>query len=86
MNTLDIEILLIGIIVNLLLLALFALAGNLMLDFFKLPASPKHNQKLRNFDTAKMKFENKRNKSPSKPNIICALPILQESRPEAPLS
>jgi hypothetical protein len=86
MKTNGIEILLIGMTVSTLSLTLFIYLGNRILNVLKISASPKVKQGMRNIEAAKLENKNMRKKIVSKPNIICALPIHQESRPEAPLS
>lgn len=85
MNTQGIEILLIGMVVSTLSLTLFIYLGNRILNFLKVPDSPKLKQGMQDLDTTKLEYENMRKKIVSKPNIICSLPIHEESRPEAPL-
>ena len=85
MKTNGIEIILIGMLVSALSLTLFIYLVNRILDFLKIPDSPKLKRSGRNFNAAPLESDNLRRKIVSNPNVICALPIHQASRPEARL-
>lgn len=85
MKTNGIEIILIGVTVSALGLTLCIYLGNRILDFLKISDAPEVKKGMRNIEAAKPENKNMRKKIVSKPNVICALPMHQESRPEAPL-
>ena len=86
MKTNGIEMIFIGMIISTLSLTLIFYLGKRILDFLKAHDQPKLKPNAHNYNAASLESGNPRKKVETKPNIICSLPIHQESRPEAPLS
>jgi hypothetical protein len=86
MNTHDIEILLIGMVISSLSLTLFVYLGNTIFNFLKVAGPARYLLNKRNSKAETSISEKRRRRDESQLTLVCSLPIHQEKRPEAPLS